>query len=211
MSADSFEFTGRFLEEAERNIAKYPPERKQSAVLALLFLAQEQNHDGGGHVTEAALRAISEKLEMPYIRVMEVATFFTQINLKPVGRFHVQLCGTTPCMLRGAEELMQAVKEKYGIGHGQTTEDQTFTLTEVECLGACCNAPMVQINDDFFEDLTPETLIGVMETLKGGGEVTVGSQIGRITSEPEGGPTTLLTGPAPQTADAPNAPQGGGD
>ena len=211
MSAESFEFTGRFLEEAERNIAKYPPERKQSAVLALLFLAQEQNHEGGHYVTEAALRAISEKLEMPYIRVMEVATFFTQINLKPVGRFHVQLCGTTPCMLRGAEELMQAVKEKYGIGHGQTTEDQTFTLTEVECLGACCNAPMVQINDDFFEDLTPETLISVMETLKGGGEAAVGSQVGRITSEPEGGPTTLLTGPAPQTADAPNAPQGGGD
>ena len=211
MTAESFEFTGRFLEEAERNIAKYPPERKQSAVLALLFLAQEQNHEGGHYVTEAALRAISEKLEMPYIRVMEVATFFTQINLKPVGRFHIQLCGTTPCMLRGAEELMQAVKEKYGIGHGQTTEDETFTLTEVECLGACCNAPMVQINDDFFEDLTPETLISVLETLKGGGEAKVGSQVGRITSEPEGGPTTLLTGPAPQTADAPNAPQGGGD
>jgi len=211
MTAESFEFTGRFLEEAERNIAKYPPERKQSAVLALLFLAQEQNHEGGHHVTEAALRAISEKLEMPYIRVMEVATFFTQINLKPVGRFHIQLCGTTPCMLRGAEELMQAVKEKYGIGHGQTTEDQTFTLTEVECLGACSNAPMVQINDDFFEDLTPETLLSVLETLKGGGEAKVGSQVGRVTSEPEGGPTTLLTGPAPQTADAPNAPQGGGD
>ena len=211
MSAETFEFTGEFLAEAERNIAKYPPERKQSAVLALLFLAQEQNHDGGHYVTEAALLAISEKLEMPYIRVMEVATFFTQINLKPVGKFHVQLCGTTPCMLRGAEALMDAVKEKYGIGHGQTSDDGVFTLTEVECLGACCNAPMVQINDDFFEDLTPDLLISVMETLKGGGEAKIGSQTGRVTSEPEGGPITLVAGPAPQTPDAPNAPQGGGD
>lgn len=211
MSTETFEFTGTFLEEAERNIAKYPAERKQSAVLALLFLAQEQNHDGGHYVTEAALRAISEKLEMPYIRVMEVATFFTQINLKPVGKFHIQLCGTTPCMLRGAEDLMKAVQEKFGIGHGQTTDDGTFTLTEVECLGACCNAPMVQINDDFFEDLTPELLVNVLETLKGGGEIKPGSQIGRITSEPEGGPMTLLTEVCPQTADTPNAPQGGGD
>ena len=196
MSGESFEFTGKFLSEVERNIAKYPPERKQSAVLACLFLAQEQNHEDGHYVTEAAMRKISDMLEMPYIRVMEVATFFTQINLKPVGKFHIQLCGTTPCMLRGAEALMDAVKEKYGIGHGQTSEDGAFTLTEVECLGACCNAPMVQINDDFFEDLTPDLLINVLETLKGGGEAKTGSQIGRVTSEPEGGPTVLLTGPA---------------
>lgn len=212
MSGESFEFTGKFLSEVERNIAKYPPERKQSAVLACLFLAQEQNHDGGHYVTEAAMRKISAMLEMPYIRVMEVATFFTQINLKPVGKFHIQLCGTTPCMLRGAEALMMAVKEKFGIGHGQTSDDGTFTLTEVECLGACCNAPMVQINDDFYEDLTPELLINVLDTLKGGGQPKTGSQIGRITSEPEGGPTVLKTGPAPQTADAPNAPKiGAGD
>ncbi len=214
MSAETFEFTGEFLAEAERNIAKYPYERRQSAVLALLFQAQEQNHEGGHYVTEAAMRKIAEMLDMPYIRVMEVASFFTMVNLKPVGLFHVQLCGTTPCMLRGAEALMEAVAEKFGIGHGQTTEDGMFTLTEVECLGACCNAPMVQINDDYYEDLTPETLISVMETLKGGGEAKIGSQIGRVTSEPEGGPLTLTTGPAPQTADAPNAPSmtsGGGN
>ncbi len=215
MSGDTFEFTGNFLAEAERNIAKYPAERKQSAVLACLFLAQEQNHDGGHYVTEAAMRKIAEMLNMSYMRVMEVATFFTQVNLTPVGKFHIQLCGTTPCMLRGAEALMEKVKEKYGIGHGQTSEDGVFTLTEVECLGACCNAPMVQINDDFYEDLTPELLENVLETLKGGGEAKIGSQIGRVTSEPEGGPTVLLTGSAPQTADAPNAPGnatvGGGD
>lgn len=210
MTAESFEFTGEFLKEAERNIAKYPSDRKQSAVLALLFLAQEQNHENGHYVTEAAMRTISRMLEMPYIRVMEVATFFTMVNLKPVGKFHVQLCGTTPCMLRGAEALMQAVKDKFGIGHGQTTDDGMFTLTEVECLGACCNAPMVQINDDYFEDLTPETLVSVMETLAGGGSPKPGSQMGRVTSEPFGGPTTLTTGPAPQTPDAPNAPGAAG-
>lgn len=204
--SETFEFTGRFLEEANRNIAKYPEHRKQSAVLALLFLAQEQNHDGGHYVTEAAMKTISSMLNMSYIRVMEVATFFTMVNLKPVGKFHVQLCGTTPCMLRGAEELMAAVKEKFGIGHGETSEDGLFTLTEVECLGACSNAPMVQINDDYFEDLTPATLISVMETLQGGGEPKLGSQMGRVTSEPFGGPQTLTTGPAPQTQDAPNAP-----
>lgn len=205
--SEAFEFTGDFLKEAERNIAKYPADRKQSAVLALLFLAQEQNHEDGHYVTQAAMRTISEMLEMPYIRVMEVATFFTMVNLKPVGKFHVQLCGTTPCMLRGAEALMDAVKEKFGIGHGQTTEDKLFTLTEVECLGACSNAPIVQINDDYFEDLTPETLISVMETLKGGGDPTIGSQMGRTSSEPFGGPMTLSTGPGAQTADAPNAPK----
>lgn len=210
MSADdSFAFEGRFLEEAERNIAKFPPERKQSAVLALLFLAQEQNHDNGHYVTEAAMRAIAAMLEMPYIRVYEVATFFTMVNLQPVGKFHIQLCGTTPCMLRGAYDLMDAVSEKFGIGHGETTEDGLFTLTEVECLGACCNAPMVQINDDYFEDLTPELLINVLETLKGGGTPKVGSQTGRHTSEPEGGLTTLVKvhgsdKPAP-------APPGGDD
>lgn len=209
--ADSFEFTGEFLKEAERNMAKYPPERKQSAVLALLFLAQEQNHEHGHYVTEAALRRISEMLGMPYIRVMEVATFFTMINLKPVGKFHIQLCGTTPCMLRGAEDLSKAVAEAYGIHSGETTEDGVFTLTEVECLGACCNAPMVQINDDYYEDLTPESLLSILEALKNGKEPKKGSQIGRVTSEPAGGPLTLLSGPAAQTPDAPNAPKPGGD
>ena len=192
MTDDRFEFTGRFLEEAKRNIAKYPAHRKQSAVLALLFLAQEQNHEHGHHVTSAAMHAISEMLEMPYIRVYEVASFFTMVNLKPVGKFHIQLCGTTPCMLRGAEALMDAIAEKYGIHHGETTEDGLFTVTEVECLGACCNAPMVQINDDFYEDLTPELLVNVLETLRGGGAPKIGSQTGRVTSEPTGGLSSLI-------------------
>jgi len=199
-----FEFTGRFLEEAKRNIAKYPDNRKQSAVLALLVLAQEQMHEQGHYVTQPAMHTIARMLEMPYIRVYEVATFFTMVNLKPVGRYHIQLCGTTPCMLRGAEALMHAMEEKFGIGHGETTPDGLFTLTEVECLGACCNAPMVQINDDYFEDLTPELLISVLETLKGGGTPKIGSQAGRVTSEPEGGLTTLTeiygsANPAPVT------------
>ncbi len=196
--SESFEFTGKHLEEVNRNIAKYPADRKQSAVLACLFAAQEQNHEGGHYVTPAAIAHISEILDMPYIRVMEVASFFTQINLNPVGAFHIQLCGTTPCMLRGAEDLSAAVTEKFGIHHGETTEDGKFTLLEVECLGACCNAPMVQINDDFYEDLTPESLIDIMERLAKGEQVPPGPQNGRSCSEPLGGPQTLLEGRAPQ-------------
>ncbi len=207
-----FAFEGEFLKEVERNIAKYPADRKQSAVLALLFQAQEQNHDNGHYVTGEAIETISEMLDMPYIRVMEVATFFTMVNLEPVGKFHIQLCGTTPCMLRGAEDISAAITKKYGIHSGETTDDGVFTLLEVECLGACCNAPMVQINDDFYEDLTPDSIIEVLEGLKSGKKVKAGSQIGRITSEPATGPTTLQSGPSPQTADAPNAPsQAGGD
>lgn len=198
MTTETFEFTGEFLKEAERNVAKYPDGRQQSAVLALLFLAQEQNHADGHYVTDAAMRKIAEMLDMPYIRVMEVATFFTQINLAPVGDFHIQLCGTTPCMLRGAEDIKAAIEDKLGIHHGQTTKDKKFTLTEVECLGACCNAPMVQINDDFYEDLTPEIMTDIIDRLAKGETVTPGPQNGRSCSEPEGGPQTLQSGPAPQ-------------
>lgn len=198
MGLETFEFTGDFLKEAERNIAKYPQGRQQSAVLALLFLAQEQNHADGHYVTEAAMRKISEMLDMPYIRVMEVASFFTQVNIEPVGEFHIQLCGTTPCMLRGAEEIRGAIESKLNIHSGQTTEDKKFTLTEVECLGACCNAPMVQINDDYYEDLTPAIMVDIIDRLAKGEAVAPGPQNGRSCSEPEGGPQTLLTGVAPQ-------------
>ncbi|MEQ8449917.1 MAG: NADH-quinone oxidoreductase subunit NuoE [Nitratireductor sp.] len=198
MSDATFEFDGKFLAEAERNIAKYPHERRQSAVLALLFLAQEQNHENGRYVTEAMMRKIAEMLGMPYIRVMEVATFFTQINLAPVGTFHIQLCGTTPCMLRGAVALREGVEAHLGIKTGGTTDDGMFTLTEVECLGACCNAPMVQINDDYYEDLTVESLTEILDALKRGERPTPGSQIGRRCSEPEGGPMVLKDGPSPQ-------------
>jgi len=203
VSDATFEFEGEFLKEAERNIAKYPHERRQSAVLALLFLAQEQNHENGHYVTEAMMRKVAEMLGMPYIRVMEVATFFTQINLAPIGKFHIQLCGTTPCMLRGAVELREGVEAHLGIKNGGTTDDGMFTLTEVECLGACCNAPMVQINDDYYEDLTLESLIGILDALKRGERPTPGSQIGRRCSEPEGGPMTLQGGPSPQGPAAP--------
>ena len=195
---DTFEFTGEFLKEAERNIAKYPEKRSQSAVLALLFLAQEQNHDNGHYVTSAAIAKISEMLDMPYIRVMEVASFFTMVNLEPVGNFHIQLCGTTPCMLRGAEDIRAAIEKKLDIHNGETTKDGQFTLTEVECLGACCNAPMVQINDDYYEDLTPEIMVDIIDRLAKGESVAPGPQNGRSCSEPEGGPQTLLTSPAPQ-------------
>ncbi len=189
----SFEFTGEFLAEAKRNIAKYPKGKEASAVLALLFLAQEQNHENGHYVTEEALDKIAEMLNMPLLRVVEVASFFTMINLKPVGKFHIQLCGTTPCMLRGAKELRSTCEKFIGAKNGETDKDGIFTLTEVECLGACCNAPMVQINDDYYEDLTPESLQKILQDLKDGKSVKAGSAIGRSCSEPQGG-TDILTG-----------------
>ena len=181
-----FAFKGEYLREAERNIGKFPPERKQSAVLSLLFLAQEQDRAGGAFVSESAMRTIALMLEMPFIRVVEVATFFTMVQLEPIGRIHVQLCGTTPCMLRGAEDLKAAIESRYGIGEMETDSEGMVTLTEVECLGACCNAPMVQINDDYYEDLTAIRLIEIIEDLRNGGTPLVGSQTGRVSSEPEG-------------------------
>ena len=205
MSGGDFQFTGEYLAEAERAIAKYPEGRGQSAVLALLDLAQRQNHDDGHYVTEAAVDVIAAMLEMPRIRVMEVATFFTMINLKPVGRFHIQLCGTTPCMLRGAPDLRAAVEKHLDVRNGETTADGQFTLTEVECLGACCNAPMVQINDDYYEDLTPAVLTDILDRLAAGEEVAPGPQNKRRNSEPEGGPLTLQDGAFPQSAAAAGA------
>jgi len=196
-----FEFDREHAQEAARAIGKYPPARKQSAVLALLDLAQRQNAGGGRFVTRAAMETIARMLEMPLIRVMEVASFYTMINLKPVGRFHVQLCGTTPCMLRGAEGLRAAVETHLGIAEGETTPDGLFTLTEVECLGACCNAPMVQINDDYYEDLTPEILTGLLDRLRNGETPQPGPCNGRRCSEPLGGPATLQDVPFPQRAD----------
>lgn len=212
MSAETFEFEGKYKAEAERNIAKYPHDRRQSAILALLFLAQEQRAEkagpgnGGRWVDETAMRAVAEMLGMPYIRVMEVATFFTQINLAPVGDHHIQLCGTTPCMLRGSEHLRAAVEKHLGIHTGETTEDGKFTLSEVECLGACSNAPMVQINDDYYEDLSEESLLAIIDKLAKGEKPVPGSQIGRRCSEPEGGPQVLKDGPSPQ---GPAKPEGG--
>jgi NADH-quinone oxidoreductase subunit E len=183
----SFAFTAESQAKADWWIAKYPAERKQSASIPLLWLVQKQE----GWVSEPAIRHVAGMLDMPVIRVLEVATFYTMFNLVPVGRFHVQVCGTTPCMLRGSDDVLAACKNR-GLSKGHTTADGLFTLTEVECLGACANAPMVQINDDNYEDLTFDTTTAILEALAKGEQPKIGPQIDRKTSCPEGGPTTLV-------------------
>ncbi len=168
-------------------LAKYPDGRQASAVIPLLWRAQEQ---AGGWVPEAAIRYVAEFLDMANIRVMEIATFYTMFNLAPVGRHHVQLCGTTPCRLRGAEDLIDVCEKR--IGHQfDVTADGALSWVEVECLGACVNAPMAQINYDFYEDLTPESFARMLDDLAAGKEVKPGPQIDRQFSAPEGGATTL--------------------
>lgn len=175
---------------AKQWIKKYPDGRQASAVIPLLMIAQEQE----GWVTKRAIEHIAEMLEMPYIRVLEVATFYTQFMLAPVGtKAHVQVCGTTPCMLRGSEELMAVCREKIHPEQFHTNEDGTLSWEEVECQGACVNAPMVMIFKDTYEDLTPERLAEIIDEFEAGrgGRVTPGPQVDRIYSAPEGGQTTL--------------------
>jgi NADH-quinone oxidoreductase subunit E len=168
-------------------LAKYPEDRRQSASIPVLWLIQKQE----GWVSEPAIRTVAELLAMPVIRVLEVATFYTMYNIAPVGRFHVQVCGTTPCMLRGSDDLLAAC-EKRGMAKGHTTEDGLWTLTEVECLGSCASAPMVQINDANYEDLTPERLDHVLDELAAGRFPKEGTQDpARHTVEPVGEPTNL--------------------
>ena len=186
---DSFAFTPENLARAEQLIARYPEGRQASAVLALLDLAQRQ-HDNW--VPDAALRYVARMLDMSFIRLMEVATFYTMVNLAPVGKFHLQLCRTTPCWLRGADDLRRCIKQKIGIGHGETSADGVFSMVEVECIGACVNAPVVQINDDYYEDLDADSLGNLLEDLANGEAPAAGSVIGRQTSAPVTGPTTLL-------------------
>lgn len=186
-SGGPFAFSDENLGKAKTIIAKYPEGRQRSAVMPLLYLAQAQN---GGWVSREAIETIADMLSMPKIQVLEVATFYTMYNLKPIGRHHVQLCGTTPCWLRGADEVMRACRDM-GLEKGRTTEGGLFHLTEVECLGACANAPMVQINDAYFEDLDYESMTAILKTLKAGGTPKTGSQTGRQGSAPEGGPTVL--------------------
>ena len=185
----SFEFTPENKAWAEKEIAKYPPGRQASAVIALLWRAQAQNDYW---LPRAAIEKVADMLDMPHMRALEVATFYTMFNLEPVGKHHVQLCGTTPCMLRGAEEIKKVCKSKIG-DERHVTADGKFSWIEVECLGACCNAPMVQINDDYYEDLTPENFAKLLDDLAAGRPVTKGSQTGRVSSEPEGGKLTALT------------------
>jgi NADH-quinone oxidoreductase subunit E len=185
----SFAFTPENKAEAEKLIARYPAGRQQSAVMGLLWLAQRQC---GGWLPRAAMEHVAETLGMAPIRVYEVATFYTMYNLKPVGQHHIQLCRTTPCWLRGSDALRETCEKKLGIGLTEVTPDGKFSLVEVECLGACVNAPMIQINDDFYEDLDPKRLEAVLDALARGEKPKVGSQTGRQGSAPDGGPTTLL-------------------
>ena len=177
----AFAFSAENVARADAFIARYPPGRQASAVLPLLDLAQRQC---GNWLPQAAIEHVAEYLEMPHIRVMECATFYSMINLRPVGRHFVQLCRTTPCWLRGCDDLIAAYKIWAGSGVSETTDDGQFTLIEVECLGACANAPMVQINDDYYEDLTPQSFIEVLERLRAGKQPRAGSQAGRRGSEP---------------------------
>jgi NADH-quinone oxidoreductase subunit E len=172
----SFEFSKKNQEKVKEILAKYPTDRKKSAVMPLLDLAQRQNENW---VSKDVIAKISEILEMPEIKVYEVASFYTMYNLKPVGKYLLQFCKTTPCMLRGIDKIIKDCKAKLGIEMDQTTVDNLFTLKEVECLGACVNAPVVQINDDFAEDLTSENFSKILDDLKAGKKFKVGSQVGR--------------------------------
>jgi NADH-quinone oxidoreductase subunit E len=187
---EAFAFTPANAEWARGQIAKYPMGRQASAVIPLLWKAQEQH----GWLPRAAIEEVGRMLSMPYIRVLEVATFYTMFNLEPVGQFFVQLCGTTPCALRGAEAIKQVCRERIG-DERHVSADGKFSWLEVECLGACCNAPMVQINYDYYEDLTPENFGKLLDDLAAGRPVKPGPQNGRQASAPEGGPQTL-TDPA---------------
>ncbi len=199
----AFAFTNENLAWARQQITKYPEGKQAAAVLPLLWRAQEQ-HDQW--LPEPAIRNVAEMLDMPYIRVYEIATFYTMFNLSPVGRYHVQVCGTTPCMLRGANDI-KAVCERLIGKKGRVTPDGTFSWEEVECLGACVNAPMVQIGKDFYEDLTPETFEALLNGLKEGRAMKTGPQTDRHLSAPKGGQTTLLDPeifkPRPPTAKQP--------
>jgi len=183
----SFAFSKATKAKADWWISKYPETRRASAVIPILWLVQKQE----GWVSEPAIRAIGELLGMPYIRVLEVATFYTMFQLEPVGTAAlIQVCGTTPCMLRGAGELMKVCEKKIG-PKDVLSKDGKFTWQEVECLGACANAPMAQINDYYFEDLTPETIGRIIDDFAAGKAPMPGSYVGRKSSEPEGGALTL--------------------
>jgi NADH-quinone oxidoreductase E subunit len=166
-----FRFTEDNAQKAREVIGNYPPSRQRSAILALLDMAQRQN---GGWLSRSCIEYIADLLDTPYIRAYEVASFYTMFNLKPVGKYHIQVCGTTPCWLRGAAEVMKICETE--------KDNPDFTISEVECLGACVNAPMVQINDDYYEDLTPEIMTDLIKKLKDGESIKPGSQIGRQTS-----------------------------
>lgn len=194
---ETFAFDSQSEPAIAREIAKYPEGRQASAVIALLYLVQEQmrRQTGSGWVPRAGMDAVAEKLKMAPIRVYEIATFYTMFNLKPVGTWHLQICTTTPCWLRGSDEVVAACRAETGItGWGEISADGMFSMSEVECLGACVNAPMMQINNEHtYEDLDAERTKVLLAALRRGEPPKPGSTTGRQTSAPEGGPTTLTT------------------
>ncbi len=185
----SFEMTPETRARLDRIISKYPEGRQASAVISALWLAQKQNDYW---LPRAAIEKVAETLGMPYIRVLEVATFYTMFNLEPVGKYFIQMCGTTPCMLSGSDGIKALLERRIG-AQRKVTDDGMFSWLEVECLGACCNAPMVQINDDYYEDLTVENFTTLLDNLAAGRPVETGSQTGRVASEPTGGLTALTS------------------
>jgi NADH-quinone oxidoreductase subunit E len=190
---EGFAWTDANAKAAKAIIARYPEGRQLSASIPLLDLAQRQigaETNTQGWLPIPVMEFVARELDTSYIRILEVATFYTMFNLAPVGRFHVQVCGTTPCMLAGSDDVFTACAKR-GLRKGHTTKDGLFTLTEVECLGACANAPMVQINDDNYEDLTEQSMGVILDALAAGKSPSPGPQVDRQTSCPQGGPTTL--------------------
>ena len=185
----NFEFNSKNLEIANKIIENYPKGKQQSAVMALLYLAQRQNKNW---IPLAAMKYIAKFLNMPYIKVYEVATFYSMYNLTPVGKYFIQICTTTPCMIRGAYELVAACKEKISKNQNELSNNKSCSWTEVECLGACVNAPMMQINNDYFEDLDKDKTIKILEQILQEKKIKPGSYRGRKNSEPEDNRKTLL-------------------
>lgn len=185
---DSFAFTPESEAEIKMQLAKYPDGRQASAVKSLLYIAQRQHQNW---IPMKAIEAIAERLDMPEMRVLEVASFYTMFNLKPVGKWYLQVCGTTPCMLRGSDDVSRCIKDKLNITSGQTSDCGKFSLLEVECLGACVNAPILQVNDDFYEDMDYQSTADLLDALEADNPPAVGSVIGRQGSESEDGATTL--------------------
>lgn len=191
-----FEFDAESNAAIDAVVAKYPAGKQASGVIPLLDIAQRQmkRQTGSAWVPRVAMDAVAKRLSMPPIRVYEVATFYLMFNTKPVGKFHLQLCTTTPCWLRGSDDMVKACREATGIqSFGETSADGMFTMTEVECLGACVNAPILQVDDDFYEDMDAELTKALIAALRRGERPKPGSMIGRQTSAPEGGPNTLTT------------------
>ena len=186
---DSFEFSSVNVDDAKKIISNYPEGKQQSAVMALLYIAQRQNNNW---IPLAAMKYIAKFLDMPYIKVYEVATFYTMYNLSPVGKYFVQVCTTTPCMIRGANQLVEACKEKISENEFELSNDKSCSWMEVECLGACVNAPMMQINDDYYEDLDKQKTLDILDKILSGETPKPGSYRGRVNNEPENNRKTLM-------------------